>query len=70
MTLAAGLRYGENPHQPAAFYTDRCSAHRMQLESCVASPLTGSACAARPSSPLSAFTILCYAAEAAFVQRT
>jgi AICARFT/IMPCHase bienzyme len=23
MTLAAGLRYGENPHQPAAFYTDR-----------------------------------------------
>mmetsp|Transcript_2095 Transcript_2095/g.6203 ORF Transcript_2095/g.6203 Transcript_2095/m.6203 type:complete len:606 (-) Transcript_2095:7910-9727(-) len=23
MQLAAGLRYGENPHQPAAFYTDR-----------------------------------------------
>ena len=22
MQLAAGLRYGENPHQPAAFYTD------------------------------------------------
>lgn len=26
MTLAAGLRYGENPHQPAAFYTDRLAA--------------------------------------------
>lgn len=23
MTLAASLRYGENPHQPAAFYTDQ-----------------------------------------------
>ncbi|KAK9820378.1 hypothetical protein WJX72_009657 [[Myrmecia] bisecta] len=23
MQLSAGLRYGENPHQPAAFYTDR-----------------------------------------------
>lgn len=23
MALAAGLRYGENPHQPAAFYTDQ-----------------------------------------------
>jgi AICARFT/IMPCHase bienzyme len=22
MSLSAGLRYGENPHQPAAFYTD------------------------------------------------
>jgi hypothetical protein len=22
MRLAAGLRYGENPHQPAAFYVD------------------------------------------------
>ncbi len=23
MALASGLRYGENPHQGAAFYTDR-----------------------------------------------
>lgn len=40
MRLAAGLRYGENPHQPAAFYTDRqvvsragSSAHKLRERS-------------------------------------
>ncbi len=31
MTLEQGLRYGENPHQPAAFYTDKSLAEHNQV---------------------------------------
>ena len=41
MTLAAGLRYGENPHQPAAFYTDRSASGvgATQSDHCRVAPL-------------------------------
>ncbi len=53
MQLASGLRYGENPHQPAAFYTDRRGCY--QHHSCCRrlSPLPAPACVrgAPPSLP-------------------